>query len=522
MASGPLRRDLEEPVRQYPPGRWARPAIHAGSARSCGVCPRQNCDVRERHTGDAAVSLYSHIRVAFMDIGRRARNSAFVELARPYFRWAYYRLFPDRRPGYFSDCWNYRSCELGRDVLPDAWTACGNELDVLFFPMTDWHTRIQRTQHLARALADRGHRCIYINPHLGCEYLSPYLVDPHSRISLLLPRIFEFHIHVPREHVFHRRLLSAKESRRIVAAIQELMTALRIRRAIQFVSFPIWLDAAKALRAAVRFPIVYDCHDYLAGFENVDPEIIRKEADVFEACDPVIFSSQHLMETTTAAFPQVRGKALLSRNAVDASHFASRIRPASSAPQSGTVVGYAGSLDHWFDVAAVRRAAQEHGDWKFVLIGRIEDRRVNALGECPNVEFTGEIPHSELPAYLASFSVAIIPFLRNNLTLAANPIKLYEYFSLGLPVVSARLPEVELYRDLVYLADDPATFSAQLVRAIQERDPSLRQRRMAVAQQESWLARAAELSEAFERQVRELELPKALLHGTGTRESHTA
>jgi hypothetical protein len=99
----------------------------------------------------------------------------------------------------------------------------------------------------------------------------------------------------------------------------------------------------------------------------------------------------------------------------------------------------------------------------------------------------------------AQFDLGLIPFLRNELTLATNPIKLYEYFSHGLPVVSTRLPEVGLFGDLVYLADDPESFAAQVERAAEETDQSLRERRIAIARQESWACRAEELLQALDR-----------------------
>ena len=408
------------------------------------------------------------------------------ELIRPYLRWAYYRLFPKRRPQRFVDCWRYPAHDPSR--LP---AEAASEPDVLLFPMNDWHTRMQRTQHLATAFAAQGHRCIYVNPHLGCQYHRPYLAEPESRVSVLDTRILEFHIHLPREHVFHRRLLTTKETRRIVREIGELLGALGLRRAVQLVSFPIWLEAAKLLRDAFRFPIVYDCHDFLGGFENVAPDIIEKEVETLENCDLAVFSAEHLLETTAAAFPRVRTKSLVARNAVDPSHFSAADNARSN------VVGYMGALDHWFDVVAVERAARDHPGCIFRLIGRIEDQRVGRLRDCPNVEFTGEVPYEDLPGYAAGFRVATIPFVRSPLTLATDPIKLYEYFSLGLPVVSARLPEVENYGDLVYLADTPSEFSAQIARAMKEDDPCLRERRMAVARRETWQSRATQLLEAF-------------------------
>ena len=80
------------------------------------------------------------------------------------------------------------------------------------------------------------------------------------------------------------------------------------------------------------------------------------------------------------------------------------------------------------------------------------------------------------------------------MTLATNPIKLYEYFSCGLPVVSSSLPEVEMFPEFTYVASTPQEFAQQIGRALNEQNPQLRARRRAIAEKESWAARAAQLS----------------------------
>jgi O-antigen biosynthesis protein len=146
----------------------------------------------------------------------------------------------------------------------------------------------------------------------------------------------------------------------------------------------------------------------------------------------------------------------------------------------------------------VEKAARAHPNWKFLLIGRVEDRRILRLSKLPNIVFVGEVPHSELHKYMSMFRVALIPFLRNDLTIGTNPIKLYEYFSYGLPVVSTALPEMEEYRSLLYLYEEPGQFTGQLEKAVAEKDSFLKQSRIGIAHRESWNARVSQLSEAFQ------------------------
>ena len=60
------------------------------------------------------------------------------------------------------------------------------------------------------------------------------------------------------------------------------------------------------------------------------------------------------------------------------------------------------------------------------------------------------------------FDVAILPFVVNELTLAANPLKLREYLAAGLPVVATPLPEVVKLNGLVRTARTQEEFLDQI------------------------------------------------------------
>src|SRR5262249_26470069 len=130
------------------------------------------------------------------------------ESLRPYYlRWLYFPLRPHQRPQAFTNCWQHpfeKVVETTRLTPP-----ASGQPDLLFYPMTDWHTRIQRTQHLVRVLAGLGFRCIFINPHLGREFETTPLMDKAHRVAQLEPNIFELHIRLPHEPVFHDRLLAS-------------------------------------------------------------------------------------------------------------------------------------------------------------------------------------------------------------------------------------------------------------------------------------------------------------------------
>jgi glycosyltransferase involved in cell wall biosynthesis len=412
------------------------------------------------------------------------------ETVRPYYlRWIYFPLRPQRRPEAFQDCWQYPFHKLDESIrLPKP---ASNLPDLLFYPMTDWHARIQRTQQLARAFARLGFRSIYINPHLGREFETTPLWDRAHRLTELEENIFELHVRLPREPVFHDRLLSAGEEEIVAEAVGRVLpkSSVPTARAIQILSFPLWLGVARRFRNEAAFPIVYDCHDLLSGFQNIASGLLDAEGELLKTADLVLFSSRGLMDR----YPGVK-RGMLVRNATNAAQF-----QASPSPESaGTLVaGYVGALDSWFDVEAVEQSAAIYPQCRFVLAGRIEFEPIQRLRALPNVELTGEIPHSLVPGLMAQFRIALIPFRINPLTLMTNPIKLYEYFSCGLPVVSTPLPETETMGDLVYVGGSPADFARQVGRALEEDDPPRRARRREIALRESWSARAEDIQAKF-------------------------
>jgi glycosyltransferase involved in cell wall biosynthesis len=409
------------------------------------------------------------------------------ETVRPYYlRWVYFRLHPQGRPTYFQDCWQYPFEKLTESVrLPESPSSLP---DLLFYPMTDWHARIQRTQHLARAFAAMGYRVICLSPHLGREFESSPLFDAAHRLSRLEENVFELHVRLPREPVYHHRLLTAAEEAIVADAVARVLP--KRGRAIQLVSFPLWAGVARHFRKQAAFPVIYDCHDLLSGFQNVAGSLVDAEKDLLESADLVLFSSQGLKDR----YPAVR-KSMLVRNGVNADWLQSPAPRSSPAP---AVAGYVGALDSWFDIEAVERSAALHPGCRFILAGRIEHEPIRRLSQLRNVELTGEIPYRRVPEMLAQFGVALIPFRINPLTLMTNPIKLYEYFSCGLPVVSTPLPEAQAMGDLVYVGASPEDFARQVGRALVENDPQRQARRREIAQRESWSSRAREIQSAFD------------------------
>jgi glycosyltransferase involved in cell wall biosynthesis len=153
------------------------------------------------------------------------------------------------------------------------------------------------------------------------------------------------------------------------------------------------------------------------------------------------------------------------------------------------VVGYVGSIADWMDYGLVREVAARRPDVSFVFVGPTDHpKRVAQLEQSPNVHWLGRKPYHDVPAYVAAFDVCWIPFLGGRIVEHTNPIKLFEYFALGKPVVTTPMGEVDRYgaERLVYTGNGGVAVTAALEEALNDGDDARRSRRLAVAREHAW------------------------------------
>lgn len=106
------------------------------------------------------------------------------------------------------------------------------------------------------------------------------------------------------------------------------------------------------------------------------------------------------------------------------------------------VLGYIGTIGEWFDWDIVLKLARTVPSMRIRLIGPIASSVPDNIPT--NIEILGPCRHDGAIAEMVKFCVGIIPFKRNRLTASVDPIKYYEYRSLGLPVISTRFGEMSL------------------------------------------------------------------------------
>ena len=127
-------------------------------------------------------------------------------------------------------------------------------------------------------------------------------------------------------------------------------------------------------------------------------------------------------------------------SSVDRAHFA-KARQAQADPEDQAALprprlGFYGVVDERMDLELLAALADARPDWTLVIVGPVVKIDPADLPQRPNIHYLGGKTYAELPAYLAGWDVALMPFAINDSTRFISPTKTPEYLAGGRPVVS--------------------------------------------------------------------------------------
>ena len=239
--------------------------------------------------------------------------------------------------------------------------------------------------------------------------------------------------------------------------------------------------------------LIYYCVDEYTAFTG-SSALKEIEEKLFRDADLVIVSAERLFDLKKRFNPNTH----IIRHGTDWRHFRTALDDATQIPAEianlpKPIIGFHGLLADWVDYELIKKVAKHFSEGSVVLIGKIAvdaEQKVKVLNDVPNVYFPGRKLYAELPAYCKGFDVALNPFAINELTLAANPLKVREYLAAGLPVVSTDIPEVHVLGD-VLVGVDHAEYITKIEHALA--NPKPRKAVSDAIKHESWEAKVDKL-----------------------------
>lgn len=361
---------------------------------------------------------------------------------------------------------------------------------MLYLMHSDWNLVWQRPQALATSL-HRGH---------GFRLLVAYLPS-FRRWNLIRNASPIRRLPVP-QLPFARRFSRVRRLNRALARATLALIAWAWPPDVVLVPYPsLYAALPQQLR---RLPIVYDCMDLAVGFHpkaETRDELATQERALLANASLVFVTSDYLRRHVQPLMAGGR-RAILLRNGFDAA-FGATTAPAAGRDRGGGRVrlGYFGMISSWFDQAAVRACLEAVPGLEIHLWGPHD---VTLIAH-PRLHAHGGVPHDRLAAATSGMDAMIMPFVVSDLIEGVDPVKLYEYLSLGRPVITVHYPELDHFAGLVHFYRSRDELIA-LVRRLAEEEPRLQPDREAVAEflrGSTWEVRATVMANAIRKLVAE-------------------
>lgn len=366
--------------------------------------------------------------------------------------------------------------------------------DIVCISTIDWDFIWQGHQEIMSTLARQGHRVLFIE-NTGVRRVS-WKDLPRVKNRVLNWRRGTRGIRQEMEnlYIYSPLILPFPYSRaaRFVNKYLMLFTLLSWARTMQFHSPVVWtwlptglaIDLIKALHGKLT---VYYCFD---NFEAIAPgtrHIRRTESVLIREADLVFVTARNLYNYCLQYNPNVHlVPSGFSKEVFSAGVFS---EPAELAGIKRPIVGYVGGIHKLVDLELIEKVARAHPHISLVFVGPLQTD-VSRLKGYPNVHFIGQKRHRDLPGYISHFDACIIPYVLNDYTKNVYPTKLNEYLILGKPVICTRIPELQefdlAHPGVVSVAASHEDFTAQLELALKGDNPEARDKRIRVAEGNSW------------------------------------
>jgi glycosyltransferase involved in cell wall biosynthesis len=250
--------------------------------------------------------------------------------------------------------------------------------------------------------------------------------------------------------------------------LREYLQEQHVRHPILWLYTPMAQHFINALRPKL---LVYDVMDQLSAFKGAPADIVDRDREVLERADLVFTGGISLYhdkrDYSYSIFPFPSG--------VEADHFARAAnrqtfaKPQDIAHIESPILGYYGVIDERMDLNLLQKVAEQRPDWNLILIGPVVKIDLQELPQAANIHYIGMKTYEQLPAYLAHFDVALIPFAMNDATRYLSPTKTLEYLAAGKPVVSTPIHDViELYGSVVNVGYTSAEFIQHIEDALMQ------------------------------------------------------
>lgn len=270
---------------------------------------------------------------------------------------------------------------------------------------------------------------------------------------------------------------------------------LKLINMISWFSHPMYVVIAGKFGEEI---VWYDCTDdwsempaiteQMSGILKKQQKIMLKNADIVTAVSKSLYDNARLLNSNSHLVP----------NGVDVANCEIHKSAKKSIPNdmhaiNKPILGYIGTIwEDRMDFELIEYIAKKRKEWSLVFVGPITVNLKSNFKSIDNVYFLGQKSYNDLAVYINNFDVCVIPHKKNKMTENMNPIKLFEYFASGKPIVSTDIAGARDYSDVIMIANSKEEFVSMCENVFMEKDV-FKKKRLQYAIDNSWNKRVNQI-----------------------------
>lgn len=300
-------------------------------------------------------------------------------------------------------------------------------MDIICFSHIRWNFVYQRPQHLLNRYALTNRVFVVEEPvyEADSDFYDISAAPDNANLWIV---------------VLHVSKYSAEKRNHVLKALLDsCLCDNKIKKYILWYYSPMALCYSNHLHPSL---IIYDCMDELSAFKFPPAHIREMEVSLLEMADLVFTGGYSLYKAKKNRHPNIHP----FPSSIDKSHFL-KARKLTTDPEDQASIpyprfGFYGVIDERFHISLMAQLSFLRPDWHFVLIGPVIKIDPETLPKGNNLHYLGSKSYKDLPAYLAGWDIAILPFELNESTKYISPTKTPEYLAGGKPVISTSITDV--------------------------------------------------------------------------------
>lgn len=164
------------------------------------------------------------------------------------------------------------------------------------------------------------------------------------------------------------------------------------------------------------------------------------------------------------------------------------------------IIGYLGNINFKIDFDLLYSVFHLKKDWSLVLQGNITYRDVlqtqqfKKLMQLPNVHLLPPVSYDEVIEHMKCFNLGLMPYdLSTWASYCESPLKLYQYWYAGLPIVSVNLPNIRHETNLISIAKNSGQMIEQIQQELETDKPELKLMRKNIASKNTYDQRVVQI-----------------------------